>query len=180
MLSLAPQLEGWQFFPRISIQNQLVMRVDVTSLDLAKIEVINQSGSKGFTEFCFGITLPAEVAILDVKTSGEDRDHRIERREPSSRDVVEDLDTKARLGQVATIPASAAHELDFRVEKYQSSVSLLQRTWVIVLVVAVMTPLYLALAYVVSSTAILGAIFALVLLSLVIGIVVIPMSKKMK
>ena len=235
VLSLAPQLEGWQFFPRISIQNQLQMRVDVSSLDLAKIEVINQSSSKDFTEFCFGITLPGDIAILDVKTSSEDEDHLIERRERPGQEAVDSTDIKVRLGQIATIPANAMHKLDFRiypfnrgevytveiattpnpaldqyssrgnplvessvrlstpevgvklkkierefsVEKYQPSVTLLQRTWIVVFLGVMVTILYLALSSIVTNTMMLALVMVSILFVLALTIVVIPMSKRM-
>jgi len=99
VVTLAPQLEKWQFHARINIQNREGTLVGVDRLDLVRIEVTNQ-GNRDMPGFGFGVTLPPRIVILDTKLISPDRHHSIEQEKHRALPNDGVPDTKVVLGSL--------------------------------------------------------------------------------
>lgn len=112
VVTIAPQLEEWQFHAKISIQNQLGLFVGVDQLDLVKVEIINR-GNKDLAQFSFGLTLPSGVTVLSAKTSTPDRHHTMQRVAPPQGLVGDAPETTSNLEAMGNASAKVPVGLDY-------------------------------------------------------------------
>lgn len=117
VVTLAPQLEKWQFHARINIQNREGTLVGVDRLDLVRIEVTNQ-GNRDMPGFGFGVTLPPRIVILDTKLISPDRHHSIEQEKHRALPNDGVPDTKVVLGSLGNIASSEPVTSDFKVHPF--------------------------------------------------------------